>query len=86
MKYFGSFPIVERIGIVDYKLLFPPLARIHLVFHVSMLKKCEGQPPLVCISKPLLLNEKGYPLQPQFILGNRIIMKNDQWKEEVLTQ
>ena len=36
--YMGPYEIVERIGEVAYQLSLPPeLARIHDVFHVSML-------------------------------------------------
>jgi hypothetical protein len=38
-KFFGSFPIVQRIGTVAYKLKLTQRASIHPVFHVSQLKK-----------------------------------------------
>jgi len=44
MKYFGSFKILERVGQVAYKLELPTTARIHPVFHISILKKCLGDP------------------------------------------
>ena len=41
-RYMGPYEIVERIGEVAYRLRLPPeLARIHDVFHVSMLRKCK---------------------------------------------
>lgn len=42
LQYFGSFPIVQRVGQVAYKLLMPCYAKIHLVFHCSQLKLCQG--------------------------------------------
>ena len=38
-RYMGPYEIVERIGEVAYRFRLPPeLARIHDVFHVSMLQ------------------------------------------------
>ena len=38
-RYCGSFEVLERIGIVSYRLAFPASTRAHNVFHVSLLKK-----------------------------------------------
>jgi hypothetical protein len=38
-KFFGPFQIIERMGEVAYKLKLPKSTRLHVVFHVSMLKK-----------------------------------------------
>nr|XP_016438091.1 PREDICTED: uncharacterized protein LOC107764080 [Nicotiana tabacum] len=39
-KYIGPSPILERNGRVAYRLALPPvLSSVHLIFHVSMLKK-----------------------------------------------
>ncbi|XP_062118894.1 uncharacterized protein LOC133832589 [Humulus lupulus] len=38
--YIKPFEIVEKISMVAYRLALPPtLARVHAVFHVSMLRK-----------------------------------------------
>jgi hypothetical protein len=40
-RYIGPFPILERCGLVAYRLLLPEtLSAMHNVFHVSQLKKC----------------------------------------------
>ena len=37
-RFIGSFEILERVGVVTYKIALPPnLATVHNVFHVSML-------------------------------------------------
>jgi hypothetical protein len=44
-RYIRPFPILEKCGIVAYKLDLPPsLARVHNIFHVSQLKKCLKAP------------------------------------------
>jgi hypothetical protein len=40
-RYVGPYPIVKRIKKVAYKLeLTPELTGVHMVFHVSQLRKC----------------------------------------------
>lgn len=45
-RYYGPFKILERIGLVAYKLELPEESRIHLVFHVAMLKAYYSTIPL----------------------------------------
>jgi hypothetical protein len=43
-RYIRQFPILEKCGIVGYKLELPPsLAGVHDIIHVSQLKKCHCQ-------------------------------------------
>ena len=47
-RYVGPFEIVERFGLVAYKLNLPDeLSGVHNVFHVSNLKKCLSDTTLV---------------------------------------
>jgi hypothetical protein len=43
-KYFRPYQILERIGVVSYKLHLLAKACIHNVFHITFLKKFEGAP------------------------------------------
>ena len=38
-KYYGPFTIVEKIGTIAYRLQLPEETQMHLVFHISLLKK-----------------------------------------------
>ncbi|KAK4737118.1 hypothetical protein R3W88_000815 [Solanum pinnatisectum] len=43
LLYIGPFEVLECVGPVVYRLALPPnLSRVHLVFHVSMLKIYHG--------------------------------------------
>nr|GFA72549.1 putative reverse transcriptase domain-containing protein [Tanacetum cinerariifolium] len=47
-SYVGPFKVLEKIRKVAYKLELPKeLSRVHNTFHVSNLKKCHADEPLV---------------------------------------
>ncbi|GKC53977.1 putative reverse transcriptase domain-containing protein [Tanacetum coccineum] len=57
--YIGPFKILERIGLVTYKLELPEeLSNVHITFHVSNLKKCLSDESLVIPMKELRLDDK----------------------------
>ena len=50
-RYIGPYEILQRVGNVAYELKLPQdLAPVHLVFNISMIKKCLGDPASLFIS------------------------------------
>ena len=70
-KFFGPYQVLSRVGTVSYKLQLPPRARIHDVFHVSLLKKFIGEAPTQVIPLPELLNGRVIPT-PEKVLRARL--------------
>ena len=57
-RYVGTYRILRRIGSVDYDLeLLAELAVIHSIFHISLLKKCVGDPTSVLPLKSVVVEE-----------------------------
>lgn len=56
--YIGPYQILRRIGKVVYELDLPSeLDGVHPVFHVSMLKKCLGDPALAIPMKSMRVKD-----------------------------
>ncbi|GKB29645.1 putative reverse transcriptase domain-containing protein [Tanacetum coccineum] len=59
LRYIGPFKIIERIGLVAYKLELPDkICGIHSTFHVSNLKKCLADENLVIPLEEIQLDDK----------------------------
>ena len=57
-RFIGPFKILERIGLIAYKLALPPsLSSVHDLFYVSMLRKYIMDPMHVINYKPLEIEE-----------------------------
>ncbi|KAL9427049.1 hypothetical protein AB3S75_033771 [Citrus x aurantiifolia] len=80
-RYFGPFKVLKKIGAVAYRLELPKDSRIHLVFHVSLLKKKIGDNVVVQKELPTVDNDDDslHP-KPQAILDRRVRKQ----KKEVL--
>ncbi|GJW97852.1 putative reverse transcriptase domain-containing protein [Tanacetum coccineum] len=60
-KYVGPFKVLKKVGAVAYKLELPQeLSRVHNTFHVSNLKKCYSDDPLVVPLEGLQVDDKLY--------------------------
>nr|GEZ62250.1 putative reverse transcriptase domain-containing protein [Tanacetum cinerariifolium] len=58
-RYVRPFKVLKKVGAIGYKLELPQeLSRVHSTFHVSNLKKCYSDDPLVIPLKGLQLDNK----------------------------
>ena len=71
-KYFGPFEVLERIGSVAYRIKLPPLATIHDVFHVSLLKKKLGSSAVVQTTLPPVYTLKK-TWEPAKVIDTRLV-------------
>ncbi|KAE8726631.1 hypothetical protein F3Y22_tig00006570pilonHSYRG00070 [Hibiscus syriacus] len=81
-RFFGPYPILQRIGRVAYKLELPESTRIHLVFHVSQLKPCKGH-HLQQITPLLLMMDEFLPSTPATNLEDKVLSGGGNVKERV---
>ena len=82
-KYFGTFAIVARVGVVAYKLQLPQGAKVHTVFHISQLKKHVEATSAQ--SHLLLLDADGtLAKEPMAIINRRINKRKGRVVTEVL--
>jgi len=86
LRYFGPFRITKKIGTVAYRLELPETARIHNVFHISLLKKFKGDHTTPYLPLPLQTLESGPILPPHMVLDSRTILQNDKEVQQLLIQ
>ncbi|KAL4583632.1 hypothetical protein LXL04_008212 [Taraxacum kok-saghyz] len=70
-RYFGPFPILERIGAVAYRLELPANSKIHPVFHVSLLKQAFGNIPVGSTPMPTPVDQAQQLFTPEAIIQQR---------------
>ncbi|WMV07494.1 hypothetical protein MTR67_000879 [Solanum verrucosum] len=72
-QYIGPYRISKRIGNVGYELELPQeLAVVHLVFHVSMLKKCMRDPLIILTEDIGIKDNLSYEEIPVQILDRQV--------------
>nr|CAD1837177.1 unnamed protein product [Ananas comosus var. bracteatus] len=73
-RYIGPYEILERIGIVAYRLTLPPkLGDIHNVFHVSNLRKYIHDPDHAMQYEPPELQENlSYEEFPVMVIAREV--------------
>ncbi|XP_072087790.1 uncharacterized protein [Arachis hypogaea] len=80
-RFYGPYEILAKIGQVAYELKLLEGARVHPVFHVSLLKKCVKPTAQIQPLPTTLTKEYELQSEPQEILAVR---KNAAGKLEVL--
>ena len=73
-RYVGPYKILKRVGKVAYELELPAeLAAVHPVFHISLLKKCVGDPAsIVPLESVAVKDSLSYEDVPVEILDRQV--------------
>lgn len=85
-RYYGPYKILRKIEKVAYELELPANAKIHHVFHISLMKACSGNPTRQCSPLPPLLIGNHPRIQPLCILGARTISTASGPLQQILVQ
>ena len=85
-KYYGPFEVLERVGSVAYKLKLPDYAKIHNVFHVSLLKKKVGLTASVNPHLPNIADSDKSSWEPAKVLATRLVKRRGQAAAQWLVQ
>jgi hypothetical protein len=81
-RFYGPFKVLERIGQVAYKIQLPESADIHLIFHVSRLKKYLGAKAVPQSNLPQVTKDGYNKTELAEVLDTRALPRRD----EVITQ
>jgi hypothetical protein len=85
-KYYGPYQISKRIGMMAYELKLPEGSLIHLVFHVSLLKRKIGDAIIMSSKLPVSDKEGRMQIVPIAILDRKLMKKGNGAATVVLVQ
>ncbi|CAM8941131.1 unnamed protein product [Rhodiola kirilowii] len=85
-RYYGPFKIMQHVGKVAYRVSLPEGAKIHDVFHVSLLKKCHGKPYSTTTSWPQEFFESHPLIRPARVIGFRTVVRQGKTWPQYLIQ
>jgi hypothetical protein len=80
-KFYGPFLVLEKIGDVAYSLQLLTDTKLHDVFHVGLLKRYKGEPPVEPPVLPHISHGRTYG-QPEVVIRGRLA----RGRREVLVQ
>jgi len=76
-KYYGPYKVLDRVGIVAYRLELPANSMIHPVFHISQLKPFVPNYTPVFASLPVTTDLEAAAAEPLSILEHRLVQKGN---------
>lgn len=82
-KFFGPYKVLQKVGVVAYKLQLPPSSHVHPVVHVSQLKKALGPGEQVQTELPSLSPDAIAELQPLMVLDERLVRRGHKLSAQV---
>nr|GEU56587.1 putative reverse transcriptase domain-containing protein [Tanacetum cinerariifolium] len=78
-RYVGPFKVLEKVGVISDKLYLPQeLRKVHNKFHVSNLKKCHANEPLVVLLDGLHIDEKLHLVEEPMVIMDHDIKRLKQ--------
>ncbi|GKD12849.1 reverse transcriptase domain-containing protein [Tanacetum coccineum] len=78
-RYVRPFKVLEKVGAIAYKLEFPQeLSKVHNTFHVSNLKKCHANEPLVVLLDGLHIDDKLHVVEEPVVIMDHDIKRLKQ--------
>ncbi|XP_039017491.1 uncharacterized protein LOC120148438 [Hibiscus syriacus] len=86
-KYYGPYKIQKKkIGLIVYQLELPAHSKIHLAFHVSLLKKKVGEGTVTSKNPPELSDDGQMKVYPAIVLNKRIVKRQNRAVTQLLIQ
>ncbi|GKD14011.1 hypothetical protein Tco_1198418, partial [Tanacetum coccineum] len=78
-SYVGPFKIISKVGTVAYRLKLPEqLSRVHIMFHISNLKKCMVDEPLAIPLDEIRIDDKLHFIEESVEIMDREVKRLKQ--------